>query len=159
MTRRPRCMARPNKALMLALLQGDRQQGAKLAPRTGICLMTDEPERLKVLQLLGHRLVDVAPEAVPPEAIRRMQTIAAAAREDAFLKRAITWRLTQGMRSAGVKSMPLTYRKWNCTGGSIRSRALTRRKCLSGGLKTLACGHLRHRTSSSACCRSEHVTA
>ena len=96
-------------ALILALArEADDAALAASAPRVDFGRMADELARLRVLALLGGRVLERADVVSPPDSFReRVEACVEASRSDALLQQMLTWRLLQGLAADGVQAMPL----------------------------------------------------
>lgn len=80
---------------------------ARLAAAADYVLLESTLRRLKLLGLLGSRLVDAFPHAVPAAFVASVADIVSAGRRDAAHMELITWRLLQVLANAGITAMPL----------------------------------------------------
>lgn len=98
------------QAVILALARRDRY-----GPRLGALVagadaatMVAELRRLRLLELLGPRLIQLAPEGdLDPAFVAAVEEQLAFTRRDSLAKQMLTWRLLTLLRGAGVNAIPL----------------------------------------------------
>ncbi len=90
---------------MLALAR-NRSNLSELVDVANLRFLAEELHRLRVLGLLGQRLIS-RPGVQAPEFAATVDAVLAVGRRDAVQKQMITWRLTQALEQHGIRALPL----------------------------------------------------
>jgi hypothetical protein len=100
----------PEHALILALARGEDRDAAirALVAAADAQTLTSELRRLRLLELLGRRLTEIAraPE-LDPRFVAAVDEQVAFTRRDSLSKQMLTWRLLTMLRASGVTAIPL----------------------------------------------------
>lgn len=97
-------------ALILALARGEGYGPAMsaLVAAADAQTLTSELRRLRLLELLGRRLTELAPEReLDPRFVAAVDGQLAFTRRDSLSKQMLTWRLLKLLRASGVTAIPL----------------------------------------------------
>jgi hypothetical protein len=98
------------RALILGLARGDRYDGrlSALVAATDGATLTAELRRLRLLELLGRRLTELAPEQeLDPGFVAAVREQVAFTRRDSLTKQMLTWRLLALLQAAEINAIPL----------------------------------------------------
>ncbi len=93
--------------LALAKVPADASCVRELLARSPLDLLAEELTRLKLLGLLGGRLLKLLPAEIPDRFAEEVDGILRIGRQDAVLKQMITWRMLRALEAAGVASVAL----------------------------------------------------
>jgi len=103
----PRAQASEERLILALARRRGQPELAGLAAGVDYALLESELRRLKLLGLLGSRLVDAVPHVVPAAFTASVGEIVSAGRRDAAHMELLTWRLLQVLADAGITAMPL----------------------------------------------------